>query len=95
MSARKSIKAIQKAAPSLETSNLEKLSDILAHIFDDFIDAHALVKVAYRLIDGIEVEDRGAAVLVLGKGVEALDEFSDKLEQIRRVQKRSLQGVAS
>ena len=60
MSARKPKQPIQKATASPEAPSVE-LRDSLMPIFDDFINAHALVKVAYRLIDGIEDEDRGAA----------------------------------
>jgi hypothetical protein len=95
MSARKSARPIQKATSSPEAPTVDKLRDSLMHILDDFINAHALVKVAYRHIEEWDDEDRGAAVLVLGKGVQALDEFSDQLEQIRRSQKRLPKGGAS
>ena len=94
MSTRKSRQPTRKPTSSPDATTVERLPDLLMRIFDDFINAHALVKVAYRLIDGIEDEDRGAAVLVLGKGVQALDDFSDKLEQIRRVQKLSKEGAS-
>jgi hypothetical protein len=73
----------------------DKLPDLLMLIFDDFINAHALVTVAYRLIDEIDDEDRGAAVLVLGQGVQALDEFSDKLERVRKFHERGQWGASS
>jgi hypothetical protein len=94
MSARKPKQPIQKATPSPEAPSVE-LRDSLMHIFDDFITAHALVKVAHRHIEEWDDEARGAAVLVLGIGVQALDDFSDQLEGIRRAQKRTPTGDAS
>jgi hypothetical protein len=96
MNARKSAQPIQKTTPSPEAPTVvgDKLRDSLMHIFDDFMTAHALVKVAYRHIEEWDDEDRGA-VLVLGIGVQALDDFSDQIEGIRRAQKRPPTGGAS
>ena len=86
MSARKSDPP--KPTTSSEPTVEDKLPDLLMLIFDDFISAHALVTVAYRLIDENDDGDRGAAVRVLGQGVQALNEFSDKLERVRRSHER-------
>jgi hypothetical protein len=88
MNARKSGQPSKKATtPSLEATTVEKLPDLLTPIFDDFINAHAFITVAYRLIEEFDDHDREAAVLVLGKGVEALNAISDKLESAIRLRK--------
>ena len=95
MSTRKSSQPT-KATPSPEATTVEKLPDLLTLIIDDLINAHALVTVAYRVIDEWDDEDRGAAVRVLGKNVEAFDDIADKLERLRVLdERRGAQGGGS
>ena len=94
MSARKSSQSTNKTKPTPEITDADNHTDILMLILDEFIDAHALVTVAYRHIEEWDDADRGAAVRVLGQGVEALDELAAKLERIRKYQeKRGEQGA--
>ena len=88
MSARESRQTTHRTTPSSEPTAENKRPDLLTLIFDDFINAHALITVAYRLIEEFDDEDRGAAVLVLGQGVQALNGVSDKLENVRRSEER-------
>jgi hypothetical protein len=74
---------------TLSESTVEReFSDFLMLIFDDFIGAHALVTAAYRHIEEWDDADRGAAARVLGQGIQALDEFSEKLERVRKFHER-------
>jgi hypothetical protein len=78
---RKSAQPTGKTTTTPEATAKDNLPAFLDAIFDEFINAHALITVAYRLIDEFDDEDRDAAVLVLGKGVQALGDVSDTIEK--------------
>jgi hypothetical protein len=78
---RKSDLPTGKTTTTPEAMVKDNLPAFLNAILDDFNGAYALVTVANRHIDEWDDEDRGAAVLVLGKGVQALGDVSDKLEK--------------
>ena len=60
----------------------DRLPAFLDAIREEFITAHALVIVSYRMMDEYDDEvERGAAMLVLRQGVQALNKVSDQFEQ--------------
>jgi hypothetical protein len=71
----------------------------LEGIFEAFLDAFVLVRVACRLMEEGSQDDYGPVMLVLRQGVDALDAVSDKLErahiQLRAASKNASGGSAS
>lgn len=57
-------------------------------LYEDFIDAHALVAAACRLIEAGGEEDQEIACLTLRQGVDALTEVGFRIEEADRLLQR-------
>ena len=79
--------------PVADDAVLKPLPDLDA-VFDDFLDAHAIVHTACRVLEECNSdEDQGAAMLTLRQGLKALATVSDRLgKAARELSRRRREG---